>query len=103
MWSAPAHTMTLTCAVLCCVVLCLQAEDKAWADLSVEMSEVALLVAEGIWDDLLQDTADTVASIEKEQQQDQYHQQQQQAEGLQQKQQSAGLLQGSHALELAVA
>ncbi len=93
----------LCCAVLSCGV-CFQAEDKAWADLSVEMSEVALLVAESIWDDLLQDTADTVASIEKEQQQDQcYHQQQQQlAEALQQQQQqSAGLLQGSHALELA--
>jgi hypothetical protein len=92
----------LNVTMSCCAVLCLQAEDKAWADLSVEMSEVALLVAEGIWDDLLQDTADTVASIEKEQQQDQY-QQQQQAEGLQQKQQSAGLLQAGHALELAVA
>lgn len=38
-----------------------------WADLSVEMSEVALLVAEGIWEDLLQDTAETIASLEEEQ------------------------------------
>lgn len=72
--------------------MCLQAEDKAWADLSVEMSEVALLVAEGIWEDLLQDTADAVASIEKEQQQEAEGQQQRQ-----QQQQPAGLLQGAHA------
>jgi hypothetical protein len=42
-----------------------QAEDKVWADLSVEMSEVALLVAEGVWEDLLQDTAETIASLEE--------------------------------------
>lgn len=42
-----------------------------WADLSVEMSEVALLVAEGIWEELLQDTAETVASLEVEGQQEQ--------------------------------
>lgn len=56
-----------------CCVLCAarppQAEDKVWADLSVEMSEVALLVAEGIWEDLLQDTAETIASLEEEQEQ----------------------------------
>lgn len=42
-----------------------QAEDKVWADLSVEMSEVALLVAEGIWEDLLQDAAHTLQGLEK--------------------------------------
>jgi hypothetical protein len=38
---------------------------EVWADLSVEMSEVALLVAEGVWEDLLQDTAETIASLEE--------------------------------------
>jgi hypothetical protein len=61
--------------MLCCAVL--QAEDKAWADLSVEMSEVALLVAEVVWEDLLQDTADTVASLEAQQLQQGQQQQQQ--------------------------
>jgi hypothetical protein len=31
------------------------------------MSEVALLVAEGVWEDLLQDTAETIASLEQRQ------------------------------------
>jgi hypothetical protein len=74
--------------VVCCFA---QAEDKVWADLSVEMSEVALLVAEGIWEDLLQDTAETIASLEQE---DDQQEQEQQAE-----QQSAGLLQGAHAVQ----
>jgi hypothetical protein len=29
------------------------------------MSEVALLVAERVWEDLLQDTAETIASLEE--------------------------------------
>ena len=35
-----------------------------WADLSVEMAEVALLVAEGVWDDLMQDTAQALAALQ---------------------------------------
>jgi hypothetical protein len=58
-----------------------QAEDKVWADLSVEMSEVALLVAEGVWEDLLQDTAETIASLEEGEQQEQ--EQRRQPAGLQ--------------------
>lgn len=46
-----------------------QAEDKVWADLSVEMAEVALLVAEGVWDELLTDTAQGLRVLEQQQQQ----------------------------------
>lgn len=38
-----------------------QAQEKLWSDLSGEMAEVALLVAEGVWDDLLEDTAALLA------------------------------------------
>lgn len=69
------------------MLCCAQAEDKVWADLSVEMSEVALMVAEGIWDDLLQDTAETIASLEAD------------AEQQQEQQRSAGLLPGAHAMQ----
>jgi hypothetical protein len=31
---------------------------------AVEMSELALLVAEGVWEDLLQDTAETIACLD---------------------------------------
>jgi hypothetical protein len=55
------------------------------------MSEVALLVAEGIWEDLLQDTAETIACLEQEDGQQQQEQEQRP------EQQSAGLLQGLHA------
>lgn len=80
-------------AVVCCGFFAAQAEDKVWADLSVEMSEVALLVAEGIWEDLLQDTAETIASLEQEDDEKQPQLQQQP------EQQSAGLLQGAHAVQ----
>lgn len=51
------------------MAIAVQAEDKVWADVSVELSEVALLVAEGIWEDLLRDTADNILSLEQQQQQ----------------------------------
>jgi len=78
--------------VPCCAVLwsLLQAEDKVWADLSVEMAEVALLVAEGIWDELLLDTADSVSGLEQQQEEWDRQRQKQQAAAAQQL--SAGLL-----------
>lgn len=48
-----------------------------WADLSVEMSEVAVLVAEGIWDELVHDTAHLMAVLEESQEQLMRQQQQQ--------------------------
>jgi hypothetical protein len=41
-----------------------QDQDKAWADLSLEASEVALLVAEGLWDELVADTAQLLTVLD---------------------------------------
>jgi hypothetical protein len=45
-------------------LVCLQEAEKTWAKIDAEVAEVALEVAEAVWDGLLQDTAQLLMGLE---------------------------------------